>query len=122
MARYIDADKLIEALKMEFEKEDKKANRAAEYGNYEAAAKYTHGQYCYVTAEDIVNILPTADVVEVDKVAEMFAEQFGDTCPCNFNDNDEWLAEHCEHANTCDCPCKEGWKQFIKHYGERKEK
>lgn len=63
------------------------------------------------------NFKNKADFVEVDKVAEMFAEQFGDKCPCNFNDNDEWLPYVCEHANTCDCPCKEGWKQFIKHYG-----
>lgn len=65
--------------------------------------------------------LPTADVVETDKVAEMFAEQFGDTCPCNFNDNDEWLTLYCKYTNTCDCPCKEGWKEFVKHYGERRD-
>ncbi len=62
-----------------------------------------------------------ADVVEIDKVAEMFAEQFGDKCPCNFNDNDEWLTQFCDHTNTCNCPCYEGWKQFIKHYDKRKE-
>lgn len=62
-----------------------------------------------------------ADFVEVEKVAEMFAEQFGDKCPCNFNDNDEWLTQFCDHTNTCNCPCYEGWKQFIKHYDKRKE-
>ncbi len=69
---------------------------------------------------DRIKNAPTADVVEVDKVAEMFAEQFGDKCPCNFNSNDEWLPYVCEHTNTCDCPCKEGWKQFVKYYAERK--
>jgi hypothetical protein len=59
--------------------------------------------------------------VEVEKVAEMFNEQFWDNCPCNFNNNDEWLPEVCEYANTCDCPCIKGWEQFVKHYGERKE-
>jgi hypothetical protein len=67
------------------------------------------------------NFKNKADVVEVEKVAEMFAEQFGDKCPCNFNDNDEWLTQFCDHTNTCNCPCYEGWKQFIKHYDKRKE-
>ena len=71
--------------------------------------------------EKCLHFLDKADVVEVDKVAEMFAEQFGDKCPCNFNDNDEWLTLYCDYTNTCDCPCKDGWKQFIKHYDKRKE-
>ena len=71
----------------------------------------------YAFPGDLVNE-PTADVVEVDKVAEMFVEQFGDF-PCNLNDNAEWLDLHCEHTNTCDCSQKECWKQFIYHYDKR---
>lgn len=74
-----------------------------------------------VSIYDSIQKLPTADVVEVDKVAEMFTEQFGDKCPCNFNDNDEWLTLYCDYTNTGDCPCKDGWKQFVKHYDKRKE-
>ena len=59
-----------------------------------------------------------ADFVEVKKVANMFAEQFGD-CPCNFNGIDEWLPYVCEHNNVCECSIEAGWEQFIRHYGER---
>ena len=55
-----------------------------------------------------------ADFVEVEKVAEMFAEQIGDF-PCNVNDNAEWLCV------DCDCKCSmKCWEQFVRQYGERK--
>lgn len=60
-----------------------------------------------------------ADFVEVETVAKMFAEQFGD-CPCNFNGIDEWLPYVCEHNNVCKCSVEAGWEQFIRHYGKRK--
>ena len=73
-------------------------------------------------ADDIYNALksiPTADVVEVDKVAEMLRLMFGDDCACNFNDNDEWLWEKCKYAET-DCPMPKErlgcWKEFVKHF------
>lgn len=59
-----------------------------------------------------------ADYVEVEKVANMFAEQFGD-CPCNFNSIDEWLPYVCEHNDVCECSVEAGWEQFIRHYEER---
>ena len=97
MARYIDADKVLNDLPDDLP--------------YKASVKRVLIQ------------APTADVVEIDKVAEMFAEQFGDECPCNFNGIDEWLPYVCDYTKTNDCPCegKEGWMQFIKHYGKRKE-
>lgn len=107
MARYIDADAAIEYL--EKHKEIAKKNCFILSANEDSIIKFLQ-EKC-----------PTADVVEVDKVAEMFAEQFGNKCPCNFNDNDEWLTLYCDYTNTCDCPCKDGWKQFIKHYDKRKE-
>lgn len=65
---------------------------------------------------------PPVVVVEVDVAAQMLCNAFGDTCPCNYNGNDEWLPLVCDDGNTCgehDDPlyC---WKQYIKHYGERK--
>lgn len=104
MARYIDSEILLKKLFPYGMLND---------GNYGINAK---------AVKTAVENTPTADAVEVDKVAEMFAEQFGDKCPCNFNDNDEWLPLYCDYTNTCDCPCKEGWKQFIKHYDKRREK
>lgn len=63
--------------------------------------------------------IPDADVVEVDKVAEMLRLSFGDDCACNFNGNDEWMWEKCKYAET-DCPYpKEDngcWKEFVKHF------
>ena len=65
---------------------------------------------------------PTVDAVEVDRVALMLKESFGDSCACNFNGNDEWLPFVCEHQETCPYPedvlgC---WKQFVKHFWERR--
>ena len=58
-----------------------------------------------------------ADVVEVDKVAEILRLSFGDNCACNFNGNDEWMWTQCKYAET-DCPYpKEDngcWKEFVK--------
>ena len=62
------------------------------------------------------------DSVEVDAVAQMLYESFGDPHACNFNGNDEWLPMVCDNMNECpDVPDKLFcWKQFIKHYGERR--
>ena len=73
-----------------------------------------------MTVTECGNFKNKADFVEVEKAAEILAEQFGDMCPCNFNDIDEWLPYVCDHNNICDCSAKAGWEQFIKHYGERK--
>ena len=75
----------------------------------------------FMTTEECSHFKNKADFVEVKKVAEMLNDLFGDKCPCNYNDIDEWLPYCCEHANTCDCPCEDGWVQFIKHYDKRKE-
>lgn len=79
-----------------------------------------------VAMENFINHVknaPAVDAVEVDVVAEMFFAFTGDLCPCNFNNNDEWLPEVCELINECPHPedalgC---WKQYIKHYRERRE-
>lgn len=54
-----------------------------------------------------------SDMVEIDKIAELLDELFGNECPCNFNNFDEWLPYVCEYRHTCDCATKEGWKQLI---------
>lgn len=66
---------------------------------------------------------PTIDAVPVDMVAQMLCDAFGDECPCNYSGIDEWLPEVCELQDECPNPkdrlgC---WKQYIKHYGERKK-
>lgn len=70
------------------------------------------------TVNSIVDSIPTADVVEVDKVAELLLLSFGgDACACNFNGNDEWLWEKCKYAET-ECPTPKDelgcWKEFVK--------
>ena len=45
----------------------------------------------------------------------------GDTCACNFNDNDQWLPEYCEFRDTC-CPHPTGvacWEQYLTHLDKR---
>ena len=68
---------------------------------------------------------PTVDAVPVETVAQMFFDFTGDKCPCNFNNNDEWLPSVCEYEAEGKCPDPEDvlgcWKQYIKHYGERKD-
>ena len=73
--------------------------------------------------EERVNEVPAVDAVPVDTVSKMFFDFTGDSCACDFNGNDEWLPEVCELKDECPYPkdrfgC---WKQYIKHYGERKE-
>ena len=71
MARYIDADKLIEALRVDFEREGAKAYDMAIKGIADASIKYSHGQFCYLNAIEQVKVTPTADVAqksEVDKL------------------------------------------------------
>lgn len=72
----------------------------------------------------IVN-LPAADVVEVDKVAEMLQFIFGNECACNYGGIDEWLPWTCKYAET-ECPePKEKfacWKEFIKAFIKRMNK
>lgn len=39
----------------------------------------------------LIENAPAVDAVEVDVVAQMLYEAFGDKYACNFNGNDEWL-------------------------------
>ena len=77
-----------------------------------------------VTAFVFADIAPTVDAVEVDTVAEMLAYVHGDECACNFGCHDEWLSMVCDYAETeCPHPTEPNgcWKQFVKHWGERKD-
>lgn len=74
-------------------------------------------------AGNLIKSAPAVDAVPVDTVAKMFCDFTGDSCACDFNGNDEWLSEVCELQDECPYPkdrfgC---WKQYIKHYVERKE-
>lgn len=65
-----------------------------------------------------IHYMDAADVVEVDKVAELLCVSFGgDTCACNFNGNDEWLWEKCKYDET-ECPTPKDelgcWKEYVK--------
>jgi hypothetical protein len=89
----------------------------------------TIGGWHAVVMSSVIKDAPAADVVEVEKVAEMLRAMFDDDCACNYNGNDEWLPHVCEYGCTeCpDAPEENGcWKQFVKHFlakmdGERKE-
>lgn len=70
------------------------------------------------SVQKVISNAPVADVVEVDKVAELLCVSFGsDTCACNFNGNDEWLWEKCKYNET-ECPTPKDelgcWKEYVK--------
>lgn len=72
MARYIDADKLIESLQVDFDNQGIKSDEMALRGETELSVKYNHGQYCYLNAIERVKDAPAADVVpksEAEKLA-----------------------------------------------------
>lgn len=76
----------------------------------------------YAECITMVEISETIEAIPIDTVAEMLAELFGEECCCNYNGIDEWLPMLCEHSETCpEAIGKNGcWKQFIKHWEERK--
>lgn len=87
---------------------------------------YYTGYICALSVvEGIIAYAHTIDAVPVETVAQMFFDFTGDKCPCNFNNNDEWLPLVCEYEAEGKCPDPEDvlgcWKQYIKHYGERKD-
>lgn len=100
-----------------------------------SALKKLHDEECcgecgcciYVNHDDttctLIEKAPAVDAIPIDAVAEMLADLFGEECCCNYNGIDEWLPELCEHSDTCpEAIGKNGcWKQFIKHWKERKK-
>ena len=95
--------------------------REALIADLELLAKYQNGerQQGILGVCTTIRNRPTADVVEVDKVAEMLRRSFGDDCACNFNGNDEWMWEKCKYAeNDCPYPKEDNgcWKEFVKHF------
>ena len=74
MARYIDADALIEALQADFDREGAKADDMAMRGLADVSVKYSHGQFCFLNAIEQVKITPTADVVPKSEVEKIFKE------------------------------------------------
>ena len=61
-----------------------------------------------------------ADVIEIDKVAEILADVTG-ASPCDFIGN-EWLVSCCEYVGHC-CQKSDGecWMQYLKYFGNEKE-
>ena len=74
MARYIDADALIEALKADYDREGTKANDMAMSGNADLSVKYGHGQFCYLNAMERVKDTPAADVAPKSEVEKQKLE------------------------------------------------
>ncbi len=73
MARYIDADKLIKGVQIEFDKEGVKADEFALKGMADIYIKYQHGQFCYLNAMELIKDAPAADVVPRSTIDEIFA-------------------------------------------------
>lgn len=109
MARYIDADAIERELQEEIDFETSMYSE-------EQNKWFNIGLKC---AMRDVKSQPTADVVEVDKVAEMLRLMLNDDCACNYNGNDEWLPLKCKYASD-ECPMPKErlgcWKEFVKHF------
>ena len=97
--KLISADRLIQFVE----------NWGKHHGREEAADSFLYA----------IHNAPAVDAVEVDKVAQMFYEFTGDNCPCNYNDNVEWLRNFCD-GDHCPGEGLECWKQFVKHYRSEK--
>lgn len=67
--RYIDADKLVESLRADYDREGKKANTYAALEDDDLAVKYSHGRFCYLNAMERVKDAPAADVAPRTEVA-----------------------------------------------------
>lgn len=109
--RLIDADALDKVMGEAY------LSLFTEYGSFDAYAMGYESAVCAVEAA------PTIDAVPVDAVAQMLADAFGDYCPCNYNNIDEWLPLLCEEDSACGehkdkLHC---WKIYIKHHGERRD-
>ena len=74
MARYIDADKLIEALRVDYDREGARADDMDIKRIADASVKYSHGQFCFLNAIERVKDIPTADVVPKSEVEKIFSE------------------------------------------------
>ena len=105
MARYIDADALIEKLSTRI---------------ILGMPEYNVG---IAEAIKTVKETPTEKGLWIaHEVACLLAEVVGDDCACNVNDNDEWLPLVCDFGETNSCPYPGGvacWEQWLAH---RKEK
>lgn len=117
MAEYIDREALLDSLR-----ESETGLREIAKGLRFPIEKQICDAQIITFVECILRVksVPTADVVEVVKAAEILNDAFGNDVPCNFNNIDEWLPYVCEYANTCDCSSVKCWEQLIKHYGERR--
>lgn len=88
--------------------------------------KFSADSPCHATAKSLIRLLeiqPTIDAEAVrhgrtytaHEVAEILADEFGDTCACNLNGNDEWLPMKCELLDACPNPVGVAcWEQFLK--------
>lgn len=64
--------------------------------------------------DDVVEI-PTADVVEVEKVAEILVDVTG-IAPCEMVSANEWDYDYCNCAELCSqLNYKQCWERYLKH-------
>ena len=73
MARYIDADALIEALQVDFNREGAETFKySIQNGRAYEIIKHSHGQLCFLNAIERVKDAPTANVAPIaDTVKKM---------------------------------------------------
>lgn len=111
--RPIDADRLADGLTLHRQSTDQNHETDRQWAvGYNAGLDRALYSIAYAPTLTQPN-----EAMTLEMVAEILAEQFGDECACNFNGNDEWLPEVCQHENTCPNPPERlgCWMELLRH-------
>lgn len=79
---------------------------------------FTIPDVCRLELTDLATAPKEQELFTLDQVADLLYAAFGDSCPCNFNGNDERLPIVCRFYNSNDCPDPpdkfDCWREFIR--------
>ena len=104
MPRYIDADELLKVLDVFSDKEGEKADFFAHKNLDELSTKYNHGQYCFENVKEMVNTMPTADVVEVEHGKWNFVRILNHLVYCECSKCKGKVYDHAKYRQYLYCP------------------
>lgn len=108
MAEHKKADEIVKNMTKKFEKK---------YGNTTIKGIRDVFNMCV----NCVNQTPTADVVEVEKVAKILTD-VTEKAPCEIVGANEWDYDYCNCAELCSqSNYEQCWVRYFKHCKERSE-
>ena len=84
---------------------------------------FTIPDVCRLELTDLATAPKEQELFTLDQVAGLLYAAFGDSCPCNFNGNDEWLPMVCRFCESGDCPDPadklDCWREYIRQQDKR---